>query len=221
MYTRQKASFSPLLMVAVVALLLVPASGCLGIFSNVMHAVGADLVPPEYDELEKSKVAIVTITDSSQYSQDPSARILSQKLGEILTREIKDFSLVRHDLVAKWRDTNGYESNEFVKLGKDLKADKVIVVKLSGMSLRDGPTLYRGSADATISVYAVKDDTIPYTRSLDEYTFPKTAGQYTSETTENRFRKLYLSMMAQQVGRLFHPYDLTATIAEDSRIASF
>ena len=46
------------------------------------------------------------------------------------------------------------------------------------------------------------------------------AGQYTSETSEPKFRKVYLRMLAEEIGRSFHPYDFTDRIASDGRIAS-
>ena len=62
--------------------------GCIGMVANLVHAVGADKVPAEYTDLSDCRLAIVTVTDSSQYSDDISARILSRRVGEILTREL-------------------------------------------------------------------------------------------------------------------------------------
>ena len=59
-----------------------------------------------------------------------------------------------------------------------------------------------------------------FTKSLEEYRYPTMAGQHTSETTESRFRKLYLQTLAEEIGRSFHPYDMSDRFAADSRIAS-
>ena len=72
-----------------------------------------------------------------------------------------------------------------------------------------------------ISVIDVESGNIEYSRSLEEFTYPNIAGQYTSETTESKFRKLYLRMLAEEIARSFHRYDLTDRIAEDSQIAHY
>ena len=208
----------PLLLAA--AAILFTQSGCLGLYSNLMHAVGADKVPAEYEGLEDSRLAIVTVTDSSQYSNDTSARILSRRVGEILTGEVDGIQLVREDLIEQWRDSHGWDSIDFVAIGKGVKAEKLLSIELTNLRLRDGATLYRGRADVTVSVIDVATGKILYRRELEEFTFPTSAGQYTSETTEPRFRKLYLNMLATQISRSFHPWDFNETIAIDGSIAS-
>ena len=206
--------------VLVVGTILFTQAGCLGLYSNLMHAVGADKVPAEYEGLEDSRLAIVTVTDGSQYSNDASARILSRRIGEILLKEVDDVTLVREDLIEQWRDSNGWDSIDFVAIGKGVKADKLLGIELTNLRLRDGATLYRGRADAIISVVDVATGEILYRRELDEFTFPTSAGQYTSETTEPKFRKLYLHMLAKQISRSFYPWDFNETIAIDGAIAS-
>ncbi len=205
------------------SLVLATQVGCLGLLSNFMHAVGADKVPADYKDakkLAKGRLAIVTLADNSEYSDNISARLLSRNVREILTRELSGVSLVREDEIADWRDSNGWDKVDFAAIGKGVKADKVIGIELRNLRLRDGATLYRGRSDATVVVIDVPTGEVLYRRDLDEYTYPTTAGQYTSETTESRFRKLYLGMLATQIGRSFHAYDFSDTVAIDGAIAS-
>ena len=195
-------------------------SGCLGLASNLMHAVGMDMIPPEYVGLEDKAVAVITISDSSSYARDQKSEELNAYLGKILNQHIKDIKLVRNDKISHWRDTNGWDSLDFAEIGAGVEADKVLGIELTNFTLRDGPTLYCGCADVTITVIDVATGEVEYSKSLDEYTYPTMAGQHTSETTESRFRKLYLNTLAEEIGRSFHPYDLSDRIAADSRIAS-
>jgi hypothetical protein len=185
-----------------------------------MHAAGLDMIPAEHDGLQECTVAVVTVSDSSQYYNDVAARELNRRVSEILTRKVKDIQLVRQDKVEKWRDVNGWDAIDFAEVGKGVEAQKVLGIELSNLRLRDGPTLYRGRSDVAITVIDVETGNVDYERSLDEFTYPNVAGQYTSETTETRFRKLYLGMLAQEIGRSFHPYDMTDRFAIDSAIAS-
>ena len=204
----------------IIGAILTTQSGCLGLYSNLMHAVGADKGPAEFEGLTESRLAIVTVTDSSQYSNDTSARLLSRQVGGILMKEVKDLTLIREDLIEQWRDQNGWDSVDFVSIGRGVKADKLLGIEVTNLRLRDGATLYRGRADVNLSVIDIATGDVLYRRELDEFTFPTSAGQYTSETTEKRFRKLYLDMLALQIARSFYPWDFSETIAIDGSIAS-
>ncbi len=198
----------------------VAQSGCLGLASNLMHAVGMDMIPADYEGFENSTVAIITLTDDSQYSNDVAARDLTRRVGEVFTKKIKKVQIVRDDLVEQWRDEHGKDSVDYQAIGKGVKAQKVLVIDLHDLRLRDGATLYRGRADVSLRVFDVETGNVAYSKSLDEYMYPISTGQHTSETTETKFRRLYLSMLANEIGRSFHPYDLNERIALDSKIAS-
>lgn len=216
-FCRRRSTRTVLL--TVIAFCVVATTGCMGV-ATLMHVAGMDLVPAEYDGLEKSSVAIVTITDSSLYTNDVAARELTARVGAVLSQNVKGVELVREDLVEQWRDTNGRDSLDFPAIGKGVSADKVLVIEVANLRLRDGQTLFQGQSDVSIKVVDIKSGNIVYNKMLDEYTFPKSTGQHTSETTESRFRKLYLSMLASEIGRSFHPYDINDRIALDSMIAS-
>lgn len=202
------------------AVLAICQSGCLALASQAMRVAGMNLVPAEYEGLNKSTVAIVTMTDSSQYTNDSAARELSRRVGSVLKTEGKNITLVREDLVQQYRDVHGYESDDFVEIGKEVGADKVLVIEMTDLSLRDGATLYQGSADIHLKVVDVESGESVYDKDIDEYTFPKSTGQHTSETTEKRFTKLYLKMLSAEIGRRFRPFDPTETVAQDVLIAS-
>jgi hypothetical protein len=203
-----------------VAALTLSLAGCLGITSNLMHMVGADMVPAEYDGLEDSRLAIVTVTESTDYKDDVSAQILSKGVGAILTQKVDDVRLVRQSEIDQHRDRVGWENNDPVEMGKAVEADKVLAIELSNLTLRDGKSMFRGKGDIVVVVYDCASGDEVYRREIPEYTFPRTAGQHITETTESRFRKVYLGMLAQEIGRNFHPYDFSDTFALDGAIAS-
>jgi hypothetical protein len=202
-----------------IGLVYLTQPGCM-LFANLMNAVGANQVPPQYDGLDGTRLAVVTVSDSSHYSDDASARMLSRRVGELLLDEVKDLTLVREDLIEQWRDENGWDAVDFLAIGRGVKAEKVLGIELTNLRLRDGATLYRGRADVTLSVLDVESGDLLFRRELEEFTFPTHAGQYTSETTEPKFRKLYLDMLAQRIGRVFYAWDFSETVAIDGTIAS-
>jgi hypothetical protein len=199
---------------------LATQTGCLGIAANLMNVVRGHTVKAEYNGLANKRVAIVTVTDSSQYSDDASARILSRRVAEILGREVKDIKIVREDEVQQWRDRNGWDAIEFLDIGRGVKADKVVGIEMTKLRLRDGATLYRGRAEVTVTVYDIATDTMEFRRHLEEFTYPVSAGMYTSETTESKFRNLFLGVLASKVARYFHGYDFSDTVALDAAIVN-
>ncbi|TWT89290.1 hypothetical protein [Neorhodopirellula pilleata] len=219
MKTPTRTAFLSIGILAGVCLLLTQ-TGCLGLMSNFMHAVGADQIPPECEDLKNSELAIVVMTDQSQYSDDIAARLLTRKLGGILSQEVKGLELVREDAVQQWRDTHGWDNVDYMELGKGIDAEKLLVIELTNMRLRDGATLYRGRANVRITLYDMKTEKTLFEKEIDEFTYPVNAGQYTSETTEPKFRKLYLEMLARRISRCFHAYDFADTVALDGAIAS-
>ncbi len=216
----RSAEFPAALVAALLTGLMLTQPGCLGITSNLMHMVGADMIPPEFEGLEDCRLAIVTSTESSHYKDDVSAQILSKSVGAILTQKVDDVKLVRQSEIDQWRDRVGWENNDLVAMGKAVEADKVVAIDLDNMKLRDGKSMYRGSANVVVTVYDCETGDELYRRELDDYTFPQSAGQHITETSEARFRKVYLGMLAAEIGRSFHAYDLSDTFALDGAIAS-
>ncbi len=195
-------------------------TGCLGFAANILNVVRGHTVKAEFPGLEGKRVAVVTITDSSQYSDDASARILSRRVAEILENEVKNCTLVREDEVQQWRDRNGWDAIEFIDIGRGVKADKVLGIEMTGLRLRDGATLYRGRAAVTATVYDIASGSVEFRRHLEEFTYPVSAGMYTSETTETKFRNLFLGVLAAKISRYFHGYDFSETVALDAAIVN-
>ncbi|WP_164101809.1 hypothetical protein [Candidatus Laterigemmans baculatus] len=207
-----------LILLTLAVMLGLSQTGCIQFVANMIHAVHGDNVPAEYEGLADKKVAVITITDTSQYSNDISARMLTRYVSEILKTEVKGIKLVREDEVEQWRDTQGWEAIDYVALGRGVKADKVVSIELTDLRLREGQTMYRGHAGATITVHDVASGSREFRRTLDDYTYPVTAGLFTTETTEDKFRRVYLDMLGQRIARYFHPYDFRDGVADDAKI---
>lgn len=196
--------------------------GCIRFAANLVNTLrGGDGVPADYDGLKDQKIAVYTISDTGKYTEDIAARELTRKVSELLLAEVKDVRLVRETEIEQWRDTQGFNEIDAVNLGRGVKADKVVSLELMRLRLRDGQTMYRGHADVTISVYDVKSGSLEFRRSLEDYTYPAMAGLPVTESTEERFRRLYLDMLAERVGRHFYSYDFRDSVAADAKIASF
>ncbi|TWU04857.1 hypothetical protein [Stieleria varia] len=203
-------------MLGVVAII---QTGCLGMYANLAHAVGADMAPAAYEGLKGCKVAVVTLTDSSPYSNDVSARILSRNVSMMLTDKVKKIELVREEEIAEYRDEHGWDAIDFQSIGSAVGAEKVVAIELTNLKLRDGKTLYRGRCDVHLTVLDAETGKVEFERDIEEFTYPVNSGQYTSETTEVKFRKLYLGIVAKQIAKNFFAYDPHEDFAMDTIIA--
>ncbi|MEO1525389.1 MAG: hypothetical protein AAFX06_08125 [Planctomycetota bacterium] len=198
---------------------LLTQTGCMGLVANLVHASGADKVPAAYDGLKGARVAIVTVTENGMFTDDESARILGRNVSQWLNENVKKIEIVREEKIADWRDVHGWDRIDFAEIGKGVGAEKVVGIDVTNLKLRDGATLYRGRADVELTVIDVATGETVHQHSLEEFTYPETAGKYTSETTEKRFRKLYLGILAKRIARQFFPYDYHEDFALDSIVA--
>lgn len=204
--------------VLVMAVTAITQAGCVGLVANLVHTVRGDKVPAEFEGLKNQRVAVITVSDSSIFENDPAARMLAREVGEILEVEVDGLKLVREEEIAAWRDNNGWDQLDFVTIGRGVKADKVVAIELIGLKLRDGATLYRGQVTATTTVYDVATSSKEFRRNLEDYSYPVTGGQYTSETTEKRFRKVFLAVLSDRIARYFHAYDFRDSVALDAAL---
>ncbi len=214
----QLVTHNRLFALLVMTLTAITQAGCVGLVANLIHTVRGDEAPAEFEDLEDQRVAVITVSDSSIYENDPAARLLSREVGEILEVEVDGLELVREDEIAAWRDNNGWDQLDFVTIGRGVKADKVVAIELIGLKLRDGATLYRGQVTATTTVYDVASGRKEFRRNLEDYSYPVTGGQYTSETTEKRFRRVFLGVLSERIARYFHSYDFRDSVALDAAL---
>jgi hypothetical protein len=194
------------------------STGCM-LAANLMHAAGMDLIPAEYEGFEEASVAVVVLTETARPGDDPVARELTRRVSQELLKHVKKIEISREDKVADWWDRNGWDSTEFQALGREVAADRVLVIEVANLTLKDGPTMYRGVSDLHLQVFEVESGNKVYQRTIGEFAYPKMAGQHSNETTEKKFRTIYLTVLAAEIGRSFRRYDQNETVALDSKIA--
>jgi hypothetical protein len=82
--------------------------------------------------------------------------------------------------------------------------------------------LYKGKADISVSVYDVNDGgKVVYRKNFPEFEYPKIGGPTITDTTEARFRVLFLTVVSQRVAALFYEADPKEQFALDAISTSF
>lgn len=204
----------------IAALCLLPLTGCIQFAANLMHVVSGPQVPAEFKGLDGKTVAVVA-TDEAGICSDETTIRLAGTIRGILSGKLKKATLVNHEEIETWLHGKSSRERDYVEIGKGVKADYLIAVEILNLKLKDGQTLYRGRADIEVIVWDVNASKIAYRKALPEYTYPMMAGQATTETDEDKFRRVYLMNVSDKIGRYFYAHDFGEDVAIDATILSY
>ncbi|MCA9194162.1 MAG: hypothetical protein KDB03_20475 [Planctomycetales bacterium] len=208
-------------LILIVSIALLPLSGCVSFAANLLRAVYGNERPAEFDGLQEKKVAIVCSTDHG-FASNATSAMLMRHIQANLNNNVKEIQLIRPDEVEQWLETHAAAGGDVLEAGKGVGADLVLAVDVVNMSLNDGPTLFRGKADISVSVYDVADgDKLLFERQFPDFAFPNSGGAPVTDTSEAKFRGMFLSVVAQKISGLFYPVDPTTDYALDATSNSF
>ncbi len=105
--------------------------------------------------------------------------------------------------------------------------DKIVAIDLANYRLHDGPNVYRGRADLTVTVIDITtDDAKPELENNGEprviadaqpIVFPKMTGHPTTEYEEPQFVRKFNEVLAHEVAKQFYAYDRQEDVALDAQ----
>lgn len=201
----------------VLALLLTTA-GCSALAAAAWVA-GADKVKPEYGDLKEQKVAVVCRPMVNlSYRDSHVASDLGRSVNRLLQRNLpkrNKVAVIDQQEVEQWTDENIWD--EYVEVGKALKADVVIGIDIEGFSLYQGQTVYQGNTSLMVHVVDCHTGETLFEKPLPRIVYPPNSVVPASERPERLFRREFLNVVAEEVGRLFYPYDYRDNFAMDAK----
>jgi ABC-type uncharacterized transport system auxiliary subunit len=211
----------PSLRFAVVAALLLAAvsiaslSGCRSAIATAMYLIKGNDVDAEYTGLKGKKVAVVCRPPAGMnYANSTVSRDLVQQMSKLLQERVPKIKVIDAQKVAKWCDENTWE--EYVEVGKALKADVVIGVELEKFSIYQAQTLYQGKANVAVRVYDCKDGgKVVFEKILPQSVYPPNTFIPTSDVQESEFRREFVGVLADQVARHFYAHDPYVDLGQD------
>ena len=202
-------------LLVVLAAAVLPAVGCQRLAFTVAYLWNGTDVPPEFDGLKGKHVAVVCRPlPSLQYSNSNVGRDLAGQVTLLLEQNVPKIKIVDQRKIAKWTDENRWE--EYTEVGKAMKADVVVGIDLESFSLYQAQTLYQGKANATVQVYDCKSGKMLFEKSMPQSVYPPNTPIFTSDMTEPEFRRKFMRVLADQIGRHFYAHDPNADLAQDS-----
>jgi hypothetical protein len=162
-------------------------------------------IPAEWDGLKGKKVAVVCKPLTSQdFSNSGAARALSEGICERLKTHIKDIHVIDPQKVANLVDEKGME--DYLEIGKALKAEKVVAIDIESFGVLDGQTLFRGRSSVSIRVYDVADKKVEWRKSPPQFVYPRTGSTPAADVAETQFRNQFVEVLVEQIARFFYPH---------------
>ncbi len=203
------------LQVFVLAMTLFCASGCSQFIALGYLIGGPPSVEPDFDRMTKKsmtergvKVAVVCFApDEIRLNfTDVDKDIASHVAHRLFEHHI----LVIHpDKVQEWLDKHD-QWDRPEEVGEATGARYVIFIDVNKYNLfeENSHDLFRGRSELLVKVVEMQKDGTGeqvYTKELTSQ-FPLEAGKSTSDISYDRFRRLYLARLSEEVGRLFYEY---------------
>jgi uncharacterized protein YbjQ (UPF0145 family) len=208
--------FAAVAAVLIAVAALSTSSGCRSAIATAMYLFKGDDVEPEYKGLKGKKVAVVCRPPAGlNYANSTVGRDLVQQISKLLQERVGKIKVVDAQKVNKWCDENAWE--EYVEVGKAMKADVVIGVELEKFSIYQAQTLYQGKANAMVRVYDCKDGgKVVFEKILPQTVYPPNTFIQTSDLQESEFRREFVGVLADQIARHFYGHDPYADLGQDN-----
>ena len=214
---RRLLPFRSQLVPLVMLLCIATSSGC------TMLATGLWIIDPNdraalYGGLKKNRVAVVCRPHSALALQHFGAdRDLAAAVARKLSANVRDIDCVGADEILDWRDAN--QLNSLAEFGKAMQADTVVVIDLDDFKLYQGKSMLQGTASADVTVFNVAKDQEVFVAEPLEVVYPPENGVpfdlANQKSSENRFRKKFINVLADQISRNFYAYDSREAVKID------
>jgi hypothetical protein len=213
---RSKFRLASLLAAATVLVAVVAsAAGCRNLFTTVAYLIRGTDAEAEFKGLEKKKVVVVCRPVANLSFGNPTAAAdLARAVGKALRERGHKIQVIDHQKVADWTDKHDW--NEFTEVGKALKADMVLGIDLQEFVMHQSNTIYQGQAAVALTVYdCAHDNKVVFEKSLPRTLYPPNIGIQTSDLPEREFRRKFIDVLADQIGRHFYSHDAHADVGQD------
>ncbi len=216
--SRRIADRSLLLAFLFTAGFVVCSAGCTAALSTAMYLMGANEIDAEYKGFRSKKIAVVCRPVATvAFRETGAAHELAREVNRLLAERVAKIEMVDQQKVAAWIDERYDGDYSFTEAGEAFGADMVLGIELQEFNLYMGQTLYQGTANARLVVHDMNEGgRVVFDRELPQITWPPNGGIETSDRQESQFRRQFIRVVSDHVGRYFYRHDPTAYFALDA-----
>jgi hypothetical protein len=191
------------------------ASGCNYVVLAGYLLGGPPAIEPEFDQLTNKSmtahdvtVAVVCYAPTELKWDSPK---IDFEVAQYVTYNLRDHKVkvASPESVRNWTDRNpDWDTPE--EIGAALGVTYVVYIDLSEFTLyeENSTNLYRGQAEALVSVYEMEESgegEKVYSKEIISK-FPLLGPRSTSEVSYDIFRRQYLTRLSEDIGRLFYEH---------------
>jgi hypothetical protein len=213
-------SCSRRILLCLTVLSLSSSVGCIQFAANLLNVVRGPEVPAQVKGFENKLVAVICSNEQGICRDETTIRLAGDLKG-ILASKLPKTKFVNQEEIKQWIEGSSVSESDILAIGDGVKADYVIAVDILKLQLKDGPTLFRGRSDLSLTVLDVKTKKPIFRKAMPEYAYPVMAGQSTTETDERKFRGVYLTNVASKLSRYFYPHEFGEDVAMDATISRY
>lgn len=198
-----------------VAVLTVAGTGC-GWLALFGRGMGLGSRPAEYPGLDNQRVAVVCSMSNRVFGDTDDSVAIATAIGRQLQTRLPGVAIVPPHEIADWKDRHDWNGIDYVKLGRGVKANRLLAIEIDGYQLRGDATHYRGRAEVSMRVYDLDNGgRVVHDGHPTTIEFPKLGIVATTEQSENQFRNRFIRYLAVVAARPFHPVEAQETVAAD------
>ena len=196
----------------------IPAVGCRTVLTTAAYLIKGTDVDADYDGLKEKKVVVVCRPMTSLTFRDSNvAKDLAREVGNLLRANVHKIEVIDQAKVNEWIDE--HEWTEYGEIAEALEADMVVGIDLLSFTIYQGQTLYQGKANVVVKALDCADgNKAVFEKELPQSVYPPNAGVERFSKPESEFRRKFVRVLADQIGRHFYPHDPHADMALDATV---
>ncbi len=201
-------------LLGLVLLSLATACGCQAVMFSAMYLFQGTTVDADFDGLSKKKVVVVCRQAPGMEFSDPVSKDLVKLVTARLLKNGYKIKVVDPSKVERWEDENTWD--EFLTVGRAMKADMVLGIDLEQFSIREGQTVFQGKANATVKVLDCKTGKEAFSKPIAPLIYPPNHVISVADRQEADFRREFEDVLAERLARFFYPHDPNDDIGLDA-----
>jgi hypothetical protein len=196
--------------------------GCTSVFTTMVYLFKGTDVQPVFPGLNDKKVAVVCRpAQSLQFGSSSVATEIASEVGRLPKLKTRGkIKIVPQRDVENWIDENSRGEDDFAQIGDALKADMVLAIELEDFELSQGPTLWQGNSKVQLKVLDLSkpdgDQVVFGPEHMPHVVYPPNSSIPVQERSEDEFRRQYVKILSDTIGRYFYPHDPRDMYAQDA-----
>jgi hypothetical protein len=196
--------------------------GCTSALMTVVYLFKGTEEEPDFPGLRDKKVAVVCRpAQSLQFGSSSVATEIATEVGKLLKLKTHGkIKVIPQRDVENWIDEKSSGEDDFAQIGDALKADMVLAIELEDFELSQGQTLWQGNSKVQLKVLDLSkpegEQVVFGPKHMPHVVYPPNAGIPVQDRSEDEFRRQYVSILSDMIGRYFYPHDPRDMYAQDA-----